>query len=64
MRHERRRCWKQGTMRVYGSDPKDPGRGAVMCSRHGNMLADDAGRSFSLLRPSDPPARCEFEEVR
>jgi hypothetical protein len=49
-------------MRVYEPGPT-PGPGKPMCSRHGTMLTEDAGCTYSLLRPSDPPARCEFWEA-
>lgn len=61
------KCGAPATMRVYGGPGADPGKadpGKPMCSRHGQMLAEDAGRTFSYLRPSDPPARCEFWETR
>lgn len=57
-----RQCGKPATMRVYEPGGRS-GPGKTMCTRHGQMLAEDAGRTYSTLRPSDPPATCEFWEA-
>jgi len=55
-------CGLPATMRVYHPQENAAG-GMLTCSRHGQML-EDAGYTYSLLRPSDPPGRCAFLELR
>ena len=62
------KCGASATMVVYSganAEQVEAERsGKPMCSKHGTMLIEDAGATYSVLRPSDPPALCEFWEAR
>jgi hypothetical protein len=52
--HECKSCPLGATMVVYLPER------VPFCTKHGTPFSEDAGRSFSYLRPRDPPEACSW----